>query len=312
VNKKVALDEVVVAIPNKCILSSDLAKKEFPVLLDVEDWQALCLFLLQEKNSHNSFWKKYFAILPHLKDFITPFYFSKEEKNSLEECPWWTNFEIPVQEALCNLKIAMEDLDDPVFEFSNEDLEWAFWIVITRSFNFRNIELIPLIDFANHSSETVSQVQENHSEKVIRVISPTGLEKGEQLTISFGGRDTSSFFCFFGDIPTKIFATIEDILLERCVLFCLQRAQVAVEDFLNAINKSRFSQGERLHMFARVKESFQSILPCLEAKEMPVSRKCRIKVVEKIMALRYQESHIMEFGMMELNYLIDDELALTE
>jgi histone-lysine N-methyltransferase SETD3 len=205
---KVPADDVVLYVPFKYIMTSEVAKaseigkKIVSSGVDLRSKHSfLASYLLQEKAKKSSFWDPYINILP-AKYANMPIFFD-------EELLKW------LQGSFCLGKIAdridslRREYDNirravPEFaEFSHEQFIWARLVVITRIFGLvikgnKTDGLVPYADMLNHKRPRETKWTFDDDRYGFLITSLKTIQRGEQIFDSYGRKCNSRFFVNYG------------------------------------------------------------------------------------------------------------------
>jgi len=258
--KDIQSGEIPICIPKKLILSSETIKSQFAQLQKSESWIALCLGILFEKHLQDSFWKYYIDLLP--KEFSVPFYYSKDEIKLLKNCVWSSRKRKQHKKSIDTLKSTMKRMNHPDFNFSKKELEWSYFIWITRSWKTSagHEIFLPLMDLLNHSDSATKVICDLRESRILQVERP--MKKGEQLVVNYGKRNMTTLLEYYGFVPVRQYTGVEDILGEECFEFCLKKVGINSWKFQQLIGGCEDSLGEvtLLKLQSQIENLFKELI----------------------------------------------------
>jgi len=205
-------NKCIMSIPRKCIITTLLAKesKICKELLqnrkptDVfsnHTW--IALYLIQEKNNPDSFWKPYLDILPtHFMSF--PHYFDSSTLSTLSN-----SFVLDMITARnSNLQKEYNILYKYIPSFQdNVTLDmyiWARIVVITRVFHIqlqKNVStqgLVPMADMLNHTLEPTTHWKFEPEKNSFTIMSTSFQKKGIEVYDTYGPKCNSRYLVNYG------------------------------------------------------------------------------------------------------------------
>ena len=154
------------------------------------DYDCLVYYLTIDKNNSQSFFKYYYDYLPKIQKEDYSLYFNEEEKNFLKKIE--LNAQISRQDFFLNkalrpIKNKIINIDDGLEKFKE-----SFIYVSTRNFGRRGSfyddvnTLVPYLDLLNHNNNYNAWFYYNEKRDGFVLYAIRNIEKGEELTISYG------------------------------------------------------------------------------------------------------------------------------
>ena len=206
----ISKNKYIVKIPMCCIITtetvihSDIGKKLTDLIdntsVTFSEHNYLALYLLQERNNENSFWKPYLNMLPKRYENF-PYFFNNDSKDKLEHTITWDM--LLVREFSLNLQFSLLQTTFTELNMTLADYVWARIAVISRVFgimvNGRKTEaLVPLADMLNHKEDPGSSWQfENDSENFV-IVANKFTAKHREIFDSYGPKCNSRYFVNYG------------------------------------------------------------------------------------------------------------------
>jgi histone-lysine N-methyltransferase SETD3 len=205
---KVPNDDVVLYVPFKYIMTSevakesDIGKKIVSSGVDLRSKHSfLASYLLQEKAKHGSFWDPYINILP-AKYANMPIFFD-------EELLGWLKGSFcmgKIADRIDSLRREYDNIRRAVPEFaafSHESFVWARLVVITRIFGIvvqgnKTDGLVPYADMLNHKRPRETKWTFDDGMYGFVITSLRTIQRGEQIYDSYGRKCNSRFFVNYG------------------------------------------------------------------------------------------------------------------
>jgi len=205
---KVPADDVVLYVPFKYIMTSevakasDIGKKIVSSGVDLRSKHSfLASYLLQEKAKKSSFWDPYINILP-AKYANMPIFFD-------EELLGWLKGSFclgKIADRIDSLRREYDNIRRAVPEFavySHEQFIWARLVVITRIFGLviqgnKTDGLVPYADMLNHKRPRETKWTFDDDRYGFLITSLKTIQRGEQIFDSYGRKCNSRFFVNYG------------------------------------------------------------------------------------------------------------------
>lgn len=211
-NKNISKDKCIMRIPNKCIITTLIAKKS-SICIELEKnlkpsdtfsthtW--IALYLINEKNNPNSYWKPYLDILPsHFMSF--PHFYDKETLCKLDNTI--------VSDMIMSRNLSLEEEYNKIYNylpsFSNilslDVFKWARIMVITRVFHIylgtdsSTQGLVPMADMLNHTMTPTTQWRFQPDEDCFVINSTSFQSKGVEVYDTYGPKCNSRYFVNYG------------------------------------------------------------------------------------------------------------------
>jgi histone-lysine N-methyltransferase SETD3 len=205
---KVPADDVVLYVPFKYIMTSevakasDIGKKIVSSGVDLRSKHSfLASYLLQEKAKKASFWDPYINILP-AKYANMPIFFD-------EDLLKWLKGSFCLGKIADRIDSLRREYDNirravPEFaEYSHEQFIWARLVVITRIFGLviqgnKTDGLVPYADMLNHKRPRETKWTFDDDRYGFLITSLKTIQRGEQIFDSYGRKCNSRFFVNYG------------------------------------------------------------------------------------------------------------------
>lgn len=205
---KVPADDVVLYVPFKYIMTSELAKasdvgkKILASKVDLRSKHSyLASYLLQEKHKQQSHWDPYLNVLPeHYANM--PIFFDEEIMSHLQG-----SFCLgKIADRIDSLRREYDNIRRAVPEFvkfSHEEFVWARLVVITRIFGLlinghKTDGLVPFADMLNHKRPRETKWTFDDGRYGFVITSLKTIQRGEQIFDSYGRKCNSRFFVNYG------------------------------------------------------------------------------------------------------------------
>lgn len=208
---KIPPEEVILEVPLKMIMTSDLAKEAYFGKRIVESGYDplsthtfLATYLLQEKlKGQESFWFPFIDILPSSYRNM-PIFFDEEELSYLKG-----SFSLKkIDERIESLTKEYNGLCEHIPEFKKftyEEFVWARLVVITRIFGFyinqrKTDGLVAMADMLNHRFPQDKDVkwQFDDSRNAFTMVSIKTIQANQQIYDSYGRKCNHRFFVNYG------------------------------------------------------------------------------------------------------------------
>lgn len=208
--KNVYKGKPLISIPQKCIMTSLKAyESESGKELKNSGWEPhsshtwLALYLLEEKQNSNSFWKPYIDIIPPIYGDFPQFY-RKAELSQLKG-----SFVLDmIRSRNLNLEKEFNDLIKaiPVFgkKISLRDYVWARIAIVSRVFQITYSDtkttqgLVPIADMLNHSKTPSANWMFSTNDDAFIVATNKFTSKGIEVTDSYGPKCNSRYLVNYG------------------------------------------------------------------------------------------------------------------
>lgn len=205
---KVPADDVMLFVPHKYIMTSEVAKgsemgkKIISSGVDLRSKHSyLASYLLQEKHKKKSFWDPYLNILPEYYANM-PLSFDEEELG-------WLKGSFSLQKIADRIDSLRREYDSirravPAFaKFTHVDFVWARLVVITRIFGLviegnKTDGLVPYADMLNHRRPRESKWTFDDGRYGFIITSLKSIPRGAQVYDSYGRKCNSRFFVNYG------------------------------------------------------------------------------------------------------------------
>lgn len=205
---KVPTDDVILYVPHKYIMTSEVAKASdigTKILSSGVELRSkhsfLASYLLQERRVKNSFWQPYIRILPE-RYANMPLFFDEEKLS------WLTgSFSLgKISERIDSLKREYDAIRQMVPEFqvyAFDEFVWARLVVITRIFGLvidgnKTDGLVPYADMLNHKRPRETKWNFDDSRYGFIITSLRTIQRGEEVYDSYGRKCNSRFFVNYG------------------------------------------------------------------------------------------------------------------
>uniref|UniRef100_A0A7N0TSM6 SET domain-containing protein n=1 Tax=Kalanchoe fedtschenkoi TaxID=63787 RepID=A0A7N0TSM6_KALFE len=205
--RDIGRNEVVLEVPKRLWINPDtVAASEIgKVCVGLKPWIAVALFLIREKRSEGSRWRRYIDVLP--EETNSTIFWSEEELAELQGSQLLSTTK-SVKEYIKNEfeKIEEEVISPNKKLFPNPitltDFIWAFGILRSRAFSRlrgHNLLLVPFADLINHSSrietEDTYEIKGTGGlfsrDSVFSLRSPVYVKAGEQVLIQYDTRKSN-------------------------------------------------------------------------------------------------------------------------
>lgn len=218
--KRIKPGTIFVSIPDKCILGFDnILESEIGKKMEKNNigcHSIIAVYILNEKNNPNTFWKPYFDILPVKYENI-PLFFNETQIEMLKGC-------FAVDMLLSKIIQIQEDynklMELDLFKFSLHEFIWARTVVITRIFGFERNKvvtsaLVPLADMLNHDVDCGTKWEYSDNKKSFIIESTKWIFDGRSIYDSYGIKCNSRFHINYGFcLPVE-----ENKYNNHCVIF---------------------------------------------------------------------------------------------
>lgn len=205
---KVPEDDVILYVPHKYIMTSEVAKaseigrKIIESNVDLRSKHSyLASYLLQEKHKESSFWDPYLNILPVYYANMPIFF----PENLLAMLKGSFSLE-KIADRIDSLRREYDNIRRacPDFAlFTHEEFVWARLVVITRIFgmqidNNKTDGLVPYADMLNHKVPKETKWTFDDQRYGFIITSMTTIPRGAQVFDSYGRKCNSRFFVNYG------------------------------------------------------------------------------------------------------------------
>jgi len=156
----------------------------------------LAAYILQERQSKDSFWSLYLDALP--ADFNhVPLFYSADELLLLQSSP--------VVEMALNRRFSLEQdynqlktIDD-FKDYTLLDYMWARTAINTRCFSLNgDVVMAPFMDFANHESHPNAVWGAGEDNASLELVCREDIAPGEEVSISYGSKSNRRFYGSYG------------------------------------------------------------------------------------------------------------------
>jgi hypothetical protein len=219
---------IIMAIPDSKLLDNDYIDK----IENIKDFQdkitsynsliALCmLFLFNENNENNPYWKPYFDIFP--RDLNNFWYFMKPEvKNLIEHSQFNKNIEEFKYDRFTKDILVLQKAYPNLFNDPKIIDKWSKYKILVNSRVFGYTKngksysgLVPLADMLNHDINNNCNWTYDDNLKSFIMTSNKFIKKGEELLDSYGSKTSFRNYILYGFIPNDVkksndgFITIE-------------------------------------------------------------------------------------------------------
>lgn len=205
---KVPADDVVLYVPFKYIMTSevakfsDIGKKINSSGVDLRSKHSyLASYLLQEKHKSSSFWDPYIDVLPE-KYANMPIFFPEDMLAQLKG-----SFCLgKIADRIDSLRREYDNIRRAVPEYakySHEEFVWARLVVITRIFGLlidkvKTDGLVPYADMLNHKRPRETKWTFDDGRYGFIITTLKTIQRGEQIFDSYGRKCNSRFFVNYG------------------------------------------------------------------------------------------------------------------
>jgi len=210
-SEKIEKDELLAFIPEKIVISSinflvnPECRKAYGVFHE-QDLECIAFFFTIDKNNPNSFFKPYYDYLPDFDLKIFPSEFPKSEQKLYEEIDLYLHIGIHENKITNGYNDSVEKiLKEKNISNSFEEFKYNFYIAQSRDFSRPNSKfltdlnsIVPFLDLFNHDNNFNCDwdYDEDRHGFILRTIKD--IEKGQELTISYGEVDNLNLFVIYG------------------------------------------------------------------------------------------------------------------
>lgn len=207
-NKEINLNESVLEISLKCMMTTELGKKteigkevidKNLNLYSKHNW--ISFILLENLYKSDSIWRAYIDILPKRFDNV-PIFFKKYYLNMLKGCTCLSKIVSKIDILQSEYKYLFNNLET-FKKYRLSEYIWARTVVITRIYGIvvdgiKTQALVPFADMLNHNSNPDTQWFFDDVNKVFKIISKKKFSANVPIYDSYGKKCNSRFFVNYG------------------------------------------------------------------------------------------------------------------
>jgi len=210
-SEKIENNELIAFIPEKIVISSINTKinpycRKAYGLYHQQDLDCIALYLTFDTNDQNSFFKPYYDYLPEFDINMFPSEFSKEEQKLYE------GIDLDIHIGIHDYKLgnAYNEYVEQILLEKNiknnyEKYKYYFYLSQTRNFSRPNSKffsdlnsVVPFMDLFNHDTNFNLDWEYSDEKKGFILYSVKNIEKGEELTTTYGEIDNMELFVVYG------------------------------------------------------------------------------------------------------------------
>jgi hypothetical protein len=210
-SKKIEKGELLGFIPEKVVISSinylvnPECRKAYGVFHE-KDLECIAFFFTIDKNNPNSFFKPYYDYLPDFDLKAFPSEFPKNEQKLYDEIDLYLHIGIHDNK----IKYAYNDSVEKIFKEKNisnsfKEFKYNFYIAQSRNFSRPNSKfmsdlnsIVPFLDLFNHDNNFNCDWDYDEDKKGFILRAIKDVEKGQELTITYGEVDNINLFVIYG------------------------------------------------------------------------------------------------------------------